>query len=144
MLKTFSPKKADITHEWYLVDASSMTLGRLATNIATMLMGKNKANFSAHVDGGDNVVVVNAAGLKVTGSKLTQKQYYRHSGYPGGIKSLTLEEMMARNPAEVIEKAVYGMVPHNRLTDDRMRRLKVYNGMEHPHDPQSPKKVEFK
>ena len=144
MLKTFSPKKTDITHDWYLVDASHITLGRLATNIATILMGKNKPNFSAHVDGGDNVVVINAAQLKVTGAKLIQKQYYRHSGYPGGIKSLSLEERMARDPAVVIEKAVAGMLPKNRLTGERMRRLKVYNTAEHAHAGQSPKKVEFK
>ncbi len=144
MLKTFSPKKADITHNWYLVDASELTLGRLSSRIATIIMGKNKTNFSAHVDGGDNVVVINAAQLKVTGNKLTQKQYHRHSGYPGGLTSLSLEEMMAKDPTKVIENAVAGMLPKNRLTDDRMRRLKVYVGSEHAHAGQSPKKVEFK
>jgi large subunit ribosomal protein L13 len=143
MFKTFSPKKADITHQWYLVDASSVTLGRLSSQIATILMGKNKPNFSPHVDGGDNVVVINAANLKVTGSKLTDKEYHRHSGYPGGLTTLTLEEMMVKNPSAVIEKAVAGMLPKNRLTDDRMRRLKVYPTAEHAHQGQSPKKVEF-
>jgi large subunit ribosomal protein L13 len=141
MMKTYSPKPTEITHDWYIVDASGQTLGRLATLIATYILGKHKVRFSSHLDCGDNVVVINAAQLKVTGNKLENKMYYRHSGYPGGIKETSLAALLERNPAQVIENAVSGMIPKNRLTDDRMRRLKVYPGADHPHAPQSPKKL---
>ena len=139
MLKTYSPKPSELTHDWYIVDAEGKTLGRLATLVATYLLGKHKVQFSPHIDCGDNIVIINAAKINVTGNKLEDKKYYRHSGYPGGIKETSLAELLARNPASAIEKAVTGMLPKNRLTDDRLRRLKVYPGTEHPHAPQSPK-----
>jgi large subunit ribosomal protein L13 len=139
MMKTFTPKPKDLTHEWYLVDAQGQTLGRLATLIATYLMGKHKVDYSAHLDCGDNIVVINAAKIGITGNKLEDKKYYHHSGYPGGIKETSLAEIMERNPALAIEKAVAGMLPKNRLQDDRLHRLKVYAGTEHPHAGQNPK-----
>ncbi len=139
MMKTYSPKLADVTHDWYIIDAEGKTLGRLATLVATYLHGKHKVGYSAHLDCGDNVVVINASKVAVTGAKLEDKKYYRHSGYPGGIKEASLAELLSRNPAIVIEKAVSGMLPKNRLQDDRLRRLKIYAGTEHPHAGQNPK-----
>jgi large subunit ribosomal protein L13 len=138
-MKTYSPKSADLTHEWYLLDASGQTLGRLASFVAIRLMGKHKAGFAAHVDGGDNVVVINAAQIKITGNKLENKKYYHHSGYPGGIKEQSLSDLIQKNPDAVIVQAVKGMLPKNRLLDDRLRRLKVYAGSEHAHAGQTPK-----
>ncbi len=138
-MKTYSPKPTELTHDWYIIDAQGKTLGRLATQIATYLLGKHKPQFSAHLDCGDNVVVINAARIVVTGNKLEDKKYYRHSGYPGGIKETNLATLLENNPAKVIEKAVAGMLPKNRLHDDRMYRLKVYPSNEHPHAPQAPK-----
>src|SRR5437899_7530650 len=135
-MKTYSPKPTEVSHEWLLVDAEGQTLGRLATLIATRLLGKHKPQFSGHLDLGDNVVVINAAKIAVTGNKLEDKKYYRHSGYPGGIKETSLATLLERNPAQVIEKAVGGMLPKNRLHDDRMSRLKVYAGPEHAHAAQ--------
>jgi large subunit ribosomal protein L13 len=139
--KTYSPKPAELTHDWYIIDAADYTLGRLSTLAATYLLGKHKVRFSAHLDCGDNVVIVNAARVRVTGAKLTDKYYYHHSGYPGGIKDATLAEVLERHPARVIEHAVAGMLPKNRLTDDRLRRLKVYPGTDHPHAGQDPKPI---
>lgn len=139
MIKTYSPKPSELTHDWYIIDAEGKTLGRLATLVATYLLGKHKVQFSPHLDCGDNIVIINAAKINVTGNKLEDKKYYRHSGYPGGIKETSLAELLARNPASALEKAITGMLPKNRLTDDRLRRLKVYPGVEHPHAPQSPK-----
>lgn len=139
MIKTYSPKPSELTHDWYVIDAEGQTLGRLAALVATHLMGKHKPQFSAHLDCGDNVIVINAAKVAVTGKKLDAKMYYHHSGYPGGLTELTLAEMMQRNPVQVIEKAVAGMLPKNRLQDDRMARLKAYAGPEHPHAGQAPK-----
>ncbi len=138
-MKTYSPTPTTITHDWYIIDAEGKTLGRLATLVATYLLGKHKPQFSAHLDCGDNVVVINAAKIAVTGNKLEDKKYYRHSGYPGGIKETTLADLMERNPAKAVENAVAGMLPKNRLHDDRMYRLKVYPGADHPHAPQAPK-----
>jgi large subunit ribosomal protein L13 len=137
--KTYSPKPTDLTHEWYLVDADGQNLGRLSARLATAIMGKRKVRYSAHLDCGDNVVVINAAKIAVTGNKLTDKKYYHHSGYPGGIKETSLEQLLEKHPERAIEHAVAGMVPKNRLHDDRMRRLKVYAGPEHPHAGQNPK-----
>lgn len=137
--KTYSPKPSELTHDWYVIDASGYNLGRLATLVATYLLGKHKVQFSPHLDCGDNVVVVNAAKVNVTGNKLEDKMYYRHSGYPGGIKETNLASLLERSPAKVIEHAVAGMLPKNRLRDDRMSRLKVYAGAEHPHAGQNPK-----
>jgi large subunit ribosomal protein L13 len=141
MNKTYSPKPTELQHEWFVIDASGQTLGRLATTLATRIMGKHKAQYSAHLDCGDNIVVVNASKIAVTGNKLEDKKYYHHSGYPGGIKETNLGDLLSRNPQQVIEKAVAGMLPKNRLQDDRMRRLKVYAGAEHPHAGQTPKQL---
>jgi large subunit ribosomal protein L13 len=142
-MKTYSPKPTELTHEWYLVDAEGKTLGRLAAQIATYLMGKNKVRFAAHLDAGDNVVVINAEKIAVTGNKLEDKMYYRHSGYPGGIKETNLATLIARHPTQALEKAIAGMLPKNRLQDDRLRRLKIYAGTEHPHAGQNPKTLEL-
>ncbi|HVQ44751.1 MAG TPA: 50S ribosomal protein L13 [Candidatus Saccharimonadia bacterium] len=139
MLKTYSPKPSELTHDWYIIDAQGKTLGRLATLVATYLLGKHRVQFSPHLDCGDNIVIINAAQIAVTGNKLTDKKYYHHSGYPGGIKETSLAELISRNPAAALEKAVTGMLPKNKLTDDRLRRLKVYAGAEHPHAGQNPK-----
>lgn len=140
-MKTFSPKPADLSHEWYVIDVSGQTLGRVATLVATRLMGKHKATFAAHTDGGDNIVVINAAKIKVTGNKLEDKKYYHHSGYPGGMREQTLADLMERDPNQAIVHAVRGMLPKNRLLDDRLRRLKVYAGSEHAHAGQTPKQL---
>ena len=138
-MKTYSAKPAEITREWYLVDADGQTLGRLATRIADMLRGKGKAAYTPHVDTGDFVVVVNAEKIQVTGNKLEQKRYYRHSGYPGGLRSRTLREQLDRRPEEVLRTAVRGMLPKNRLARQQINKLKIYAGPEHPHAPQNPK-----
>ncbi|MCA9324324.1 50S ribosomal protein L13 [Candidatus Saccharibacteria bacterium] len=142
MMKTYSAKPSDVTRAWYIVDASSNTLGRVSTEIAQLLTGKKKPMFTSHIDCGDYVVVINADNLKVTGQKVTDKVYYRHSGFPGGLKERTLQEQMAIDSTKVIEKAVYGMLPVNKLRDGRMMRLKVYSGAEHGHEAQKP--VEYK
>lgn len=139
MMKTYSAKPSEVTREWHVVDAKGMNLGRLATLIATRLMGKHKPMYTTHIDCGDNVVVINAAHIAVTGNKLVDKKYYRYSGYHGGIKETTLERLLQEHPERPIQHAVAGMLPKNKLQADRMKRLKVYAGPEHPHDPQSPK-----
>jgi large subunit ribosomal protein L13 len=139
-MKTFSPKAKDIEREWLVIDATGKTLGRIATQVAGLLMGKHKPIFAPHIDTGDYVVVINAAKVKVTGKKREQKVYYRHSGYPGGLKSLTLDELFNKDPAHVIELAVKGMLPHNSLGRDMIKKLKVYPGNEHPHGAQLRKK----
>ncbi|MGB3128360.1 MAG: 50S ribosomal protein L13 [Dehalococcoidia bacterium] len=133
---TYSTKASDIERKWLVMDASGKTLGRLASEIASILKGKHKPIYSPHLDVGDYVIVVNAAEIKVTGNKLTQKIYYRHSGYPGGLKSITLGRMMETHPTRVIEYAVKGMLPHNRLGAAMFKKLKVYPGAEHPHQSQ--------
>ena len=143
-MKTYSAKPADVTREWYVLDASSAPLGRLSTKIATLLTGKGKPMFTAHIDCGDNVVVINAEKLVVTGAKLDDKKYYRHSQYPGNLKTATLTEKMAKDPCEVIRLAVRGMLPKNKLMNDRMLRLRVFAGESHEHEAQTPKKVEVK
>ena len=138
-MKTYTAKPGEIERSWYVVDAESKTLGRLATQIADVLRGKGKPAYTAHVDTGDFVIVVNAEKIVTTGSKLDQKRYYRHSGYPGGLSSRTLREQLERRPTEVIRKAVKGMLPKNRLASRQLTKLKVYAGPEHPHGPQNPK-----
>jgi large subunit ribosomal protein L13 len=138
-MKTYSAKPGEIAREWYLVDADGQTLGRLATRIANTLRGKGKPQFTPHVDSGDFVIVVNAEKIRVTGNKLDQKRYFRHSGYPGGLRSRTLREQLDRRPEEVIRMAVKGMLPKNRLARQQITKLKVYAGPDHPHAPQSPK-----
>jgi len=132
-LKTYSTKIADIERQWHVIDASGKTLGRLATQVASLLMGKHKPIFSPNLDTGDFVIVINAAKVRVTGNKLKQKLYYRHSGYPGGLKSITLEKMMQSDPTRVIEHAVKGMLPHTRLGASMKKKLRVYAGDTHPH-----------
>jgi large subunit ribosomal protein L13 len=138
-MKTYSAKPGEVSREWYLVDAEGQTLGRLATQIADTLRGKRKPQFTPHVDTGDFVIVVNADKIAVTGNKLDQKMYHRHSGYPGGLKSRTLREQLDRRPTEVIRKAVRGMLPKNKLARRQIVKLKVYAGPEHPHESQNPK-----
>jgi large subunit ribosomal protein L13 len=142
-MKTYSAKPGEITREWYLVDAEGKTLGRLATQIADTLRGKRKPQYTPHVDTGDFVIVVNAEKIKVTGNKLDQKRYYRHSGYPGGIRSRTLREQLDRRPTEVLRVAVKGMLPKNRLARQQITKLKIYAGPEHPHEAQNPKSLEL-
>jgi large subunit ribosomal protein L13 len=141
-MKTYSAKPGEITREWYLVDAEGKTLGRLATQIADTLRGKRKPQFTPHVDTGDFVIVVNAEKIQVTGNKLDQKRYYRHSGYPGGLRSRTLREQLERRPTEVLRIAVKGMLPKNRLARQQITKLKIYAGPEHPHEAQNPKPLE--
>ena len=141
-MKTYSAKPGEITREWYLVDAEGKTLGRLATQIADTLRGKRKPQFTPHVDTGDFVIVVNAEKIQVTGNKLDQKRYYRHSGYPGGIRSRTLREQLDRRPTEVLRVAVKGMLPKNRLARQQITKLKIDAGPEHPHEAQNPKPLE--
>lgn len=133
MMKTYSAKAADIEREWHVIDASGKTLGKLAVQAARLLMGKHKPIFSPNQDTGDFVVVINADKVKVTGNKAKQKLYYRHSGYPGGFKSITLEKLMENNPTRAIEYAVAGMLPHTRLGASMKKKLKVYAGENHPH-----------
>jgi len=140
-MKTWNAKPGEIEREWRLVDAEGQTLGRLATRIADTLRGKDKPQFTPHVDTGDFVVVVNAEKVAVTGKKLDDKKYHRHSGYPGGLRTRTLREQLERRPEEVIRKAVKGMLPRNRLGRAQLRKLKVYAGPEHPHTAQAPKEL---
>ena len=142
-MKTFAVKAGDIERQWWVVDAAGQTLGRLATRIATLLEGKHKVTYSPHLDTGDHVVVINAARIKVTGNKLIQKRYYRHSGYPGGLKEESLQTLLARKPELVVERAVKGMLPQNRLGRAMFKKLKVYSGAEHPHQAQQPTAAEL-
>jgi large subunit ribosomal protein L13 len=142
-MKTYVAKPTERQRDWYVVDAEGQTLGRLATRIADTLRGKLKPEYTPHVDTGDFVVVVNAEKIHVTGNKLEQKRYWRHSGYPGGIKSRTLAEMLDRRPEEVIRKAVKGMLPRNRLARKQLTKLKVYAGPDHPHAAQKPQQMEL-
>ena len=138
-MKTWNAKPGEVARNWYVVDADGKTLGRLATAIAITLRGKNKPQYTPHLDTGDFVIVVNADKIAVTGQKLDQKRYYRHSGYPGGLRSRTLREQLERQPAEVLRKAVKGMLPRNRLSRAQITKLKIYAGPEHPHEAQAPK-----
>jgi len=142
--KTFSQKPADVTRQWVLIDASSAPLGRVATVIAKHLIGKYKPTYTPHVDGGDYVVVINAEKAVVTGNKETDKIYYRHSGFPGGIKDASLKEVREKFPERIIEAAVKGMIPRNKLAAERLKRLRVFVGETHAHTAQTPKKVEVK
>ena len=135
-MKTYNAKPQDIKPQWHVLDASGRTLGRLATEVATLLMGKHKPIYTPHLSTGDYVIVINAEKVKVTGSKVEQKMYYRHSNYPGALKSMNFAEMMQKHPARVIENAVKGMLPHNRLGRAMLSRLKVYVGETHPHQAQ--------
>lgn len=141
---SYMAKSEDVKKEWWVIDASNQTLGRLASNIATILKGKNKPIYTPNVDTGDFVVVVNAEKITVTGKKLTDKMYHQHSGYPGGLKSTSLEKLLKEKPERVIEKAVWGMLPRNTLGRKMITKLKVYAGAEHPHQAQQPKALKVK
>jgi len=141
-MKTYNAKPGEITREWYVVDAEGKTLGRLATTIADTLRGKNKPQYTPHVDTGDFVVVVNAEKIAVTGKKLDEKMYYRHSGYPGGLRSRSLRDQLERQPTEVLRKAVKGMLPRNKLGRAQLTKLKIYAGPDHPHEAQAPTPLE--
>lgn len=140
-MKTYSQKSAEIKREWWVVDASTLPLGKLAVVIADKLMGKSKVTYTPHIDNGDYVVVINAKNIKVTGDKMTKKMYYRHSGFPGGLTELKLEEVIEKNPAVAIREAVKGMLPKNKLAAERLGRLRVFDGMEHDHTAQQPKEI---
>ena len=137
-MTTFAPKKSDIERKWYLVDAQNLVLGRLATRLADILRGKDKPTYAHHMDMGDFVIVINAEKIKLTGNKLQQKKYRSHSGYPGGLKEKTAGEVLEKHPEKIIEKAVLGMLPRNKLRDHIIRKLKVYRGDSHPHQAQTP------
>jgi large subunit ribosomal protein L13 len=137
--KTFFPKASDIHREWYVIDADGEILGRLASKVATVLLGKHKPSFTPGVAGGDGVIVINAGKIRVTGKKLTDKIYYHHSGYPGGLKSISLRDQLAKHPDRVIRAAVWGMLPHNKRGKSIIKWLKVYAGAEHKHEGQQPK-----
>ena len=138
-MRTYSPKASELSHEWFVVDATDVVLGRLASQVATLLRGKHKPTFAAHMDNGDFVIVVNAEKVALTGSKLTQKMAYRHSGYPGGLTATSYAELLEKNPVRAIEKAIRGMLPKNSLGEQQLKKLKVYTGSEHPHAAQQPK-----
>ncbi len=142
-MKTFSAKPAEVTREWFLIDAEGKTLGRLASEIARRLRGKHKPEFTPHVDTGDYIVVVNADKIRVSGNKMQQKIYYKHTGYVGHLKETTLEKMLQTKPTNVIEFAVKGMLPKNALGRDMLRKLKVYAGPEHAHAAQQPKVLDI-
>ncbi len=139
MQKTYIPKSDDVTREWYVLDAKGENLGRLATKIATVILGKHKPNYTPGIDTGDFVIVINAEQITVTGNKLEDKFYYRHSGYPGGFRQISLRDQLAKHPERVVESAVWGMLPHNRLGRRLIKKLKVYAGPVHPHEAQQPK-----
>ena len=142
-MKTYTVRKGDIKREWYVVDAQGKTLGRLASEIAKILRGKHKPIYVPHLDCGDHVIVVNAEKVRVTGKKLDQKFYYRHSGYPGGLKSINLRDQLQKHPTRVLKAAVRGMLPKNRLGRAMIKKLKVYAGGSHPHQAQQPKVLEL-
>ncbi len=141
MYKTYYPKAGEIERQWFLVDAKGETLGRLATKIATILLGKHKPTFTPGVEMGDYVVVINAEKIQVTGKKMDEKIYYHHSNYPGGLKSISLRDQLQKHPERVIRAAVWGMLPHNKMGRHVLKRLKIYSGAEHPHDAQNPEVV---
>ncbi len=139
MTRTFTPKAGEIQREWLIIDATDVVLGRLASHTAALLRGKHKATFTNHLDSGDFVIIINADKIVLTGQKLAQKKAYRHSGYPGGLSSITYGELMEKNPVRAVEKAVRGMLPKNSLGRAQLSKLKVYRGAEHPHGAQTPK-----
>ena len=143
MVKTHVVKESDITRQWFVVDAAGQTLGRLASKISQILKGKHKPIYSPHLDVGDYVIVINAERIKLTGKKIEQKKYYSHSGYPGGIKEKTMKELLETKPEEIIKKAVWGMIPKNKLGREAYKKLKVYRGSHHPHEAQKPMEYQF-
>jgi len=143
-LRTFSAKPTDIKHDWYVVDAEDVVLGRLASQIAQILRGKHKPIYTPHMDTGDFVIVINADKVRLTGTKEEKKSYFRHTGYPGGGRTTTYKQLFEKRPEEIVRKAVKGMIPHNKLGRQIFKKLKVYAGSEHPHDSQQPKPLEIK
>ncbi|MBA3430078.1 MAG: 50S ribosomal protein L13 [Actinobacteria bacterium] len=143
-MKTHSTKPSEITRDWWVVDADGAVLGRLASEVAKVLRGKHKPYFAPHLDTGDHVIIINASKIVLTGNKLMQKEYHRHSGYPGGLKSVPYAKLMTTRPSMVVEKAVKGMLPHNRLGRQMLKKLKVYEGPEHQHAAQDPKVLDVK
>ncbi|GAA3633054.1 50S ribosomal protein L13 [Microbacterium awajiense] len=143
MTRTYTPKAGEVQREWLVIDATDVVLGRLASHAAALLRGKHKPTFANHVDTGDFVVIVNADKVALTGQKLQKKMAYRHSGYPGGLKAVSYEELLAKNPVRAVEKAVRGMLPKNTLGRQQLSKLKVYAGAEHPHAAQQPKPYTF-
>jgi large subunit ribosomal protein L13 len=137
-MRTYTPKAGDVTREWHVIDATDVVLGRLATQAATLLRGKHKPTFAPHVDGGDFVIIINADKVALTGNKRQQKMAYSHSGYPGGLRATSYTELLESNPRKAVEKAVKGMLPHNKLGRQIIKKLKVYSGSEHPHAAQQP------
>ena len=140
--KTYSQKQSDVSHKWFLIDASTAPLGRVATVVAKYLIGKYKPTYTPHIDNGDYVIVINAEKVIVTGAKETDKKYYRHSGFPGGISEKNLSQMREKFPERIIEEAVKGMIPHNKLAAERLKRLRIFVGEDHDHTAQTPQKVE--
>lgn len=143
-MKTYSQKPTDVTRTWYVIDASEAPLGRIATKTASLLLGKGKPSVTAHTDGGDFVIIVNTDNLVVTGKKLQDKMYYKHSHYPGGLKTASLSEKMEKDSTDVLFQAVRGMLPVNKLRDGRLKRLKIYPGLEHQHEAQKPVSLSMK
>ncbi len=143
-MRTYTPKPGDVERQWYVIDAEDVVLGRLAVQTATLLRGKHKPTFAPHVDGGDFVIIVNAAKVALTGNKRQDKLAYRHSGYPGGLKSIAYGDLLAKDPRKAVEKAVWGMLPKNRLGRKLIKKLKVYAGPEHPHQAQKAQPFEIK
>ncbi len=143
-MRTFSPKDSDITRQWHVIDATDVVLGRLASHVATLLRGKHKPIFAPHADTGDFVIVINADKVALSGQKLQQKKAYRHSGYPGGLRSVSYADLMAKHPERAVEKAVKGMLPKNSLGRKTMSKLKVYAGPTHPHQAQQPQPYEIR
>lgn len=137
-MKTYSAKPLEVERKWYLIDAEGKTLGRLASLVANLLRGKHKPQYTPHIDTGDFVIIINAEKIKVTGKKETDKKYYHHTGYPGGLKTVSFKDLMAKNPVAAVEKSIKGMLPHNTLGQEQFNKLKVYAGSEHPHEAQKP------
>jgi len=138
-VRTYSPKASELSHEWLVIDATDVVLGRLASQAATLLRGKHKPTYANRMDNGDFVIIINAEKVALTGSKLTQKMAYRHSGYPGGLTATSYAELLEKSPEKAVEKAIRGMLPKNSLGDQMLKKLKVYSGSEHPHEAQQPK-----
>ncbi|MCH7754960.1 50S ribosomal protein L13 [candidate division KSB1 bacterium] len=142
-MQTYIPKLNEINQKWLVVDADGQILGRLASEVASILRGKNKPIFTPHMDVGDHVIIINAGKIRVTGKKAKTKKYYRHTGYPGGLRSDSYSDLIKSNPAKILEKAIWGMLPHNKLGKKIYKKLKIYAGNEHPHEAQKPEKIEI-
>ena len=142
-METYIPKLDEINQKWLIVDADGQILGRFASEVASILRGKNKPIFTPHMDVGDNVIIINAGKIRVTGKKAKTKKYYRHTGYPGGLRSENYSDLIKSNPEKILEKAIWGMLPHNKLGRKIYKKLKIYAGSEHPHEAQKPEKIEI-